>query len=166
MKYKYRKILFFLQITLLILFMIVLLLYLQIRGSETRTISRTAASFAGLMAVFGSLMTKEYLSRYVEFHNNYVTFYSYRVKKKVYNFDVKYENILNLNATMIPILGIYKVKVKAKNLPADIPVTWCISKHNEMFSTLCEKAEKSNPNVYIDSRIIKHLEKKGYRETN
>ncbi len=153
------------QITLLILFMIVLLLYLQIRGSETRTISRTAASFAGLMAVFGSLMTKEYLSRYVEFHNNYVTFYSYRVKKKVYNFDVKYENILNLNATMIPILGIYKVKVKAKNLPADIPVTWCISKHNEMFSILCERVEKANPNVNIDSRIIKQLEKKGYRKT-
>lgn len=157
---------FFLQITLLVLFMAVLILNLQIGGRSTKLISRTVFSFAGLLAVFIPLMSKEYLTRYVEFCDNYVTFNSYRVNKRVYNFNVKYEDILSLEATMIPVVGIYKVKVNAKNLPANIPVTYCISKHNEMFATLCEKVEKANPKVYIDERIIKHLEKKGYRETD
>lgn len=86
------------------------------------------------------------------------------MNKKVYNFNVKYENILSLEATMIPLLGIYKVKANAKSLPADIPVTWCISRHNKMYAKLCENARKGNPKVYIDDKLIKYLAKKGYYE--
>lgn len=113
-----------------------------------------------------SLYIGEYLKRYVETKKESIVFNSFRFKNKVVNLNVPYSDILSIEAIKLPILGIYKVKVKAKNIPWLIPVTWCINHHNEMYAKLCSNAQKGNPQIYIDDRIINHLVKKGYYEAD
>ena len=96
---------------------------------------------------------KEYIKRFVEFKDETVIFYSYRIAKKLHNFTVRYEDVFSLEATKIPLLGIYKVNVKAKNIPWAIPVTWCMAHKNELFRELCKRVKENNPNAYIDSRL-------------
>lgn len=166
MKYKYKKSMFFFQVALVILYAIVLLFFLYSRNNDIKWFKKMLVTITGFMTVFFSVYSGEYLNRYVEFNENYVTFNSYRIAKKVRHFNVKYEDILNLEATMIPIIGIYKVKVKAKNVPWSIPVTWCINHHNEMYAKLCKNAREGNPKVYIDDKLIDYLAKKGYYEAD
>ena len=73
------------------------------------------------------------------------------------NEDIKY-------LKKIPLLGIYKIKVKCKNIPWQIPVTWCMCNHNEFFAKLCLEAESHNSNAYIDPRVIEFLKKRGIYE--
>lgn len=108
----------------------------------------------------------EYFNRFVEFKDNYAIFNSFRIDKKVRSYNIRYEDILSLETTKIPLLGIYKVKVKAKNVPYIIPVTWCMKKHNELFYNLYSYAQKHNPKVYVDGCLIEQLKKKGYYEKN
>ncbi len=166
MKYKYKKSMFFFQVALVILYAIVLLFFLYSEDNDIKWLKKMLVTITGFMTVFFSVYGGEYLNRYVEFNENYVTFNSYRIARKVRHFNIKYEDILSLEATMIPIIGIYKVKVKAKNVPWAIPVTWCISHHNEMYAKLCKNAREGNPNVYVDDKLIEYLAKKGYYEAD
>lgn len=157
---------FFLQVALVVLYAIVLLFFLYSKDNDVKELKKMLVTIIGFLTVFFSVYGGEYLNRYVEFNENYVTFNSYRIARKVRHFNVKYEDILSLEAKMIPIIGIYKVKVKAKNVPWSIPVTWCISHHNEMYAKLCKNARKGNPKVYIDDKLIEYLAKKGYYEAD
>lgn len=80
--------------------------------------------------------------------------------------NVPYGDILSVEAIKLPVLGVFKVKVKAKNIPWVIPVTWCINNHNEMYAKLCKNAREGNPKVYIDDKLIDYLAKKGYYEAD
>ncbi|MEE1010909.1 MAG: hypothetical protein U0L11_02620 [Acutalibacteraceae bacterium] len=104
----------------------------------------------------------EYMNRFVEFKDEHVIFNSFRIDKKVRSYTIRYEDILSLESVKIPLLGFYKVKVKAKNVPYAISVTWCMRNHNKLFYELYIHAKQSNPNVYIDNRLIEYFEKKNY----
>ena len=167
MKYKYAKTAYLSFVFGEILLAVVLLWYFYSKNGDIKWIKKMLITLTGYLTVFLSLASPEYLNRFVEFHDDYVVFNSFRIPRKgVKSFNVKYEDILRLDATVIPIIGIYKVKVKCNNVPWNIPVTWCMSRHNELFSKLCSYAEEHNPNVNIDERLIEILEKKGYRETD
>lgn len=167
MKYKYSKFSFYFQCIFVVVFSFSLLYYMYFNYGDIRFLKRTGVTITGVLAVWYMIYSPEYIKRFVEFHDNYVVFNSFRIPRKgVKSFNVKYEDILRLDATVIPIIGIYKVKVKCNNVPWNIPVTWCMSHHNELFSKLCSYAKGHNPNVSIDERLIEILEKKGYRETD
>ena len=122
-----------------------------------------------IVVVFFALLLPfidEYLNRYVEFKDEYVVFNSFRIDKKVRSYNVKYNDILSLEAVKIPLLGIYKVKIKAKNIPYTIPVTWCMKKHNDLFYNLCFFSKKNNPNVFLNDQLTKFLEERSYYETD
>lgn len=166
MKYKFKKSAIVLQWMLVVVLALFLILYSYLEDGNIRLLKKQVITIGSFLVVFISIYSGEYINRYVEFNENHVTFNSYRIARKVRHFNVKYEDILNLEATIIPIIGIYKVKVKAKNIPWEIPVTWCISHHKEMFGKLCGNAKKGNPNVYIDERLTEYLAKRGYYEAD
>ena len=161
MKFRYSKSMLFLQIGLVLLYSAALILFFYSDDKGFRWIIKMTVTVLVFFTAFFSSYIGEYLNRYVEFHDNYVKFNSYRIAGKVRHINVKYEDILSLEATVIPIIGIYKISVKAKNVPWLIPVTWCISHHKEMYSHLCRHAQKNNPDVFIDERILKRLGKQG-----
>lgn len=163
-KFRYSRAAFCGQIITALLFVI-----LVTHGTELFTKGTIIFNHNDIIAVIGGFVILapfigEYFNRFVEFNDEYAVFNSFRIDKKVRHFNVRYEDILSLEATKIPLLGIYKVKVKAKNVPYIIPVTWCMKKHHKLFYNLCIYAKKYNPNVYIDSCLIEQLEKKGYYE--
>lgn len=103
----------------------------------------------------------EYLNRFIEFYDEYVTFNSFRIRKTVRNYNIRYEDILRIDSKKIPLLGFYKIIVTAKNVPYSIPVTWCMKKHKKLFGELCVYAKKGNPKVNISKQLIEYYKKKG-----
>ncbi len=156
--FKYSKLLFIIQ-----LIFSLLCSFLLINGVnflfETIFFSKKSIMIIAVFMLLLSPFTIEYFNRYVEFKDDYAVFNSFRIDGKVRNYNVKYENILSLEATKIPLLGIYKVKVNAKNVPYAIPVTWCMKKRKDLFSNLCYYSKKHNPKVFIDEHLTELLKK-------
>lgn len=143
--------------------LLIMILYSFVYANES-WVRKTTIVAIGFFMVYLVIYSREFFERYVEFNTEFVCFNSYRLGKQVRKINIHYEDILSLESTKIPLLGIYKVKVKAKNVPWIIPVTWCMAKKNDLFGNLCIYAKKHNPQVYIDSRLTDFLEKKGYCE--
>lgn len=160
--FKYSRVSFLCQI-ILTLFCV----YFVIHGIKLFTMSTNIFNHNDIIGFFAFFImltpfVGEYLNRVVEFKDEYIVFNSFRIDKKVRSYNIRYEDVLSLDAVKIPLLGFYKIKVKAKNVPYTIPVTWCMKNHNKLFCDLCVCVKKDNPNVYIDSRLIEHFEKKGW----
>lgn len=166
MKYKYSKFMTFLMWSSIPLLVVVLSVAINSFDNNLKLFNKNIITGLGLSFVMISLYIGEYLKRYVEIKKESVYFNSFRFKNKVINLNVPYGDILSIEVIKLPILGVFKVKVKAKNVPWSIPVTWCISHHNEMYAKLCKNAREGNPNVYIDDKLIEYLAKKGYYEAD
>lgn len=168
MKYKYKKSAIILQWCAEIIFFACLLLLLYYKDGNFKLLIKQIVSLSAILFVFISIYTPEYFNRYIEFKNEYVVFNSFRIPrvKKVQNFNVRYEDFMSLESTSIPILGLYKVKIRAKNVPWVIPVTFCMSNHDKLFYDLCSCAKKYNPGIYIDDRLLQYFEKKEYGKIN
>ena len=80
--------------------------------------------------------------------------------KSAVSFSVKYVDVLGIEARHIPLIGVWAIKINARNLPNKITVSFCFHKHKEMFMNLCKLIKQHNPNAYIDSRLTKYLERK------
>ena len=167
MKYKYKKSMYIIQMGLSIVcsFMLLIFLYHLTDRSE-RWLRKTAIILSGFFVAFLGIYSTEYFNRYVEFNSEFVRFNSYRLGKQVHSLNVRYEDILSLESIKIPFLGIYKVKLKANNIPWTIPITWCMANRNELFYNICIYAQKSNPQVYIDSRLNEFMEKRQLNEAD
>lgn len=166
MKYKYSKFMTFFMWSFIPLLAIVLSVAIYLFDSNLKLFNKNIISGLGVSFVMISLYIGEYLKRYVEIKKESVYFNSFRFKNKVINLTVPYGEILSIEAIKLPVLGVFKVKVKAQNIPWVIPITWCISHHNEMYAKLCSNAKKSNPLVYIDSQLVNYLKKRGYYEAD
>lgn len=96
---------------------------------------------------------KSYLSRYVEFFDEYIHFDSWGVfeAKRIVTLNVRYENIYKIGVSKIPIFGIWKIKVYVKDLDYAIPIHICINKHLEVYKKICDNVRQFNPNVSIKS---------------
>ncbi len=161
-KFKYSKLAFLFQ-TFLSLFCV----YFILHGIKLFTFDKSIFNHNDIKGVFVFFILLipfigEYMNRFVKFEDGYITFNSFRIDKKVRSYNIKYEDILAIDAVKIPLLGFYKIKVKAKNVPYTLSVTWCMRNHNKLFYELYLCAKQSNPNVYVDNRLIEYFEKKGY----
>lgn len=76
------------------------------------------------------------------------------------NMNVCYENILAIDSKRTPLLGIYKVVVRAKNMPGSIPITPVMSHYWKLVTQLCDLAKKYNPQVNISDDLLEEIEKK------
>lgn len=161
MKFIYSRLAIAIEWLLLIGFAAVLLLLFYIQDNDIKFTKKMTIFFIGYFAVFWILYGKEYINRFVEFHDEYVCFNSFRVGKAVRNFNVRYEDILSLDAKVIPLVGIYRVRVRCKNVPWQIPVMFFMKNHNELFARLYSAAKAHNPNISLDEKAIRRLERKG-----
>lgn len=158
-KFKYSKLALLLQ-TFLSLF--VTLCIIKVFSFDKSKFNHNIVKVIVVFLVMLTPFIGEYINRFVEFKDGCVMFNSFRIDKKVRSYTIRYEDILSLDAVKIPLLGFYKIKVKAKNVPYVISVTWCMRNHNRLFHELYICSKQSNPNVYVDNRLIEYFEKKGY----
>lgn len=164
-KFRYSRISFLCQL-ILSLFCVFFLIYgINMFITGTGVLGYKSILIIVVFFVLLSPYIGEYLNRFVEFKDEYVVFNSFRIDKKVRSYNVRYEDILSLEAVKIPLLGIYKIKIKAKNIPYTIPVTWCMKKHNELFYNLGFHVKKFSSDVFIDVQLTCFLKKRGYYES-
>lgn len=102
--------------------------------------------------------------KYVETFSEHVKFNRFRFMSfnvsKVFYVDLRYENIISIESRKLPVIGIYKIIVHAKNFgkPISVPIT--ISKYSELCYELCIKVKRFNSKAYIDSDLEEYVEKK------
>lgn len=162
MKYIYSRLAIAFEWFLLIGLVALMLLLKYIRDGDITFTRKMIITLYGFLITCWSLWGKEYLNRFVEFHDEYVCFNSFRFGKTVRDLNVRYEDILSLEAKVFPLVGIYRVRVRCKNVPWQIPVIFFMKKHNELFARLYSTAKAHNPGVYFDQKAIQILERKGY----
>lgn len=122
MKYIYSRLAIAFEWFLLIGMVALMLLLKYIRDGDIRFTRKMIITLYGFLITCWSLWGKEYLNRFVEFHDEYVCFNSFRFGKTVRDLNVRYEDILSLEAKVFPLVGIYRVRVRCKNVPWQIPV--------------------------------------------
>ena len=156
--YKYNQIINFLNWASVFLIMEFLLFIYSYFSNDYSALFRYSSTIIGIELFVILAFNKEYRNRYVEFHEDYVKFNSFRISGKVYFLNVKYEDIIGIYTKKIPFLGINSLVIKAKNLPGDIKVTWRMNKHKELFVKIYESAKGTGETEYIDDRLVKIAE--------
>lgn len=162
MKSEYKKSILFLQEVVLFAIGIGMALLFWRGRYDTDSFKRTLVGGIGLMIAFFAVFFAEYFNRYVELGESCAKFNSFRVTKgkKAMNMNVCYENILAIDSKRMPLLGIYKVVVRAKNMPGSIPITPVMSHYWKLVTQLCDLAKKYNPHVNISDDLLEEIEKK------
>ncbi len=162
MKSEYKKSILFLQEVVLFAIGIGMALLFWRGRYDTDSFKRTLVGGIGLMIAFFAVFFAEYFNRYVELGESCAKFNSFRVTKgkKAINMNVCYENILAIDSKRMPLLGIYKVVVRAKNMPGSIPITPVMSHYWKLVTQLCDLAKKYNPQVNISDDLLEEIEKK------
>lgn len=168
MKFKYRKsaVVYQWVSELLLIAVFIYLMYLDNCGIKrfVKNVVYAISLFFALNVMFAG----EYLRRYVEFRDTYVCFNSFRMPrittKKPVTLNVPYEDILRIKVLKLPIIGVVRMKVITKGVYYGIPVSLLFRKHNKMFAEFVKKATEFSPNVNIDDKLVKYLEKRGLYE--
>lgn len=160
MKYKYRKTMIALQWSSVFVYAAFLLYLFHIMGKDVEWIQKNLIIAIVFLTVFIICFSGEYLNRYVDFKDEYVRFNSFRFKrlKKAVTINIKYENIYSIEACKLPLIGIWGVKITAKDLPNPIILSFCFSKHIKMYKSLCSRVRLYNSKAYIDERLKKYYE--------
>lgn len=105
----------------------------------------------------------EYTNRAIVFENDIVKFNSvkaksFRVGIKAMDYRIKYEDIWRISADKLPLIGIYRIRVYGKNLPAAIPINCFFEKYKEMFANFYCVCKSKNPDINFDSSLIEFAE--------
>lgn len=164
----YSRIWFALQYSFayLLCFSVNILIYL-LSGKEI--LFRQNTVLCTVFVVFFMLIfSNEYLKRYVEFFDESIRFNSFRIgeARKVMSFNFRYENITSIESSYLPIIGVWKIKVRGKGFAYPIPISFCFNKYAELCEKLCGLVKEHNPDVYIDGRISNFIERKKRHEGN
>lgn len=169
MKYNYKKQMFFIECGVLYVFCCLISFALfYFFGEEREDYYEIAIEGAIVVVVFMMIFQKEYANRYVEFYKESIRFNSFRIAKirKVMSFNLRYENITSIEASYLPVFGVWKIKVSAKGFAYPIPISFCFNKYTELCEKLCGLVEEHNPDVYIDGNISNFIERKKRHEGN
>lgn len=114
--------------------------------------------YFGFLAVY---MVEE-SRKYVMIFDEHIHFNSFRFKKlkikRSSEFAVRYEDIYCLEAVKIPLIGLWAVKIGAKNLPEKIRLSRNFRKENIMFSEIIKRVKENNPDAFIDRKLNKYFE--------
>lgn len=154
MDYHYSRLLIVLNWLTAYAAILLFLALLSIAGNEPLAQQLKYAVIGFVFIVFFSrFYSKEYYQRRVIIEDTHVIFQSFRIARNVRTICVKYENILSITASTLPVLGVLSISIKAKNVPWEIPVSWRITHHKTLFSQLCVQAKMHNQTVYIDEAL-------------
>lgn len=164
MKYKYSKLAIYSQYAGILLFdLLAIGLVFFLEPNDRKFQIKMIVGILGIAFFMIGLYDKEFRQRYVELTDEYVRFNSFRFKdvrmKKAIAFSVKYEDIISVNVRTLPIIGIWAISIKAKNLPQRVTVSFCFKKHKEFYDYLCKHVENKNSNAYIDKRLKEYIER-------
>ncbi len=105
----------------------------------------------------------EYLHRSVEFKDNIICLNSVRAKSfrvglKAMDYRLPYADVWRISADKLPLIGIYRIKVNGKNLPAEISINCCFSKHKQLFEDFYNICKSKNPNIKFDTCLVEFAE--------
>lgn len=133
-------------------------------SSDRRTLNKGFYFFVA----FSTFYIIEELKKYVEIHDDHFYLNLFKFKKikfmKNTSFGVRYEDIISIESKFLPVLGLYSIKINAKNIPEKLKITFCFRKHKKLFAEIVKRAKRYNPDVYIDSKLEEYLEKRGLLE--
>ena len=111
---------------------------------------------------FTTVYIVEESRKYVVLFDEHIHFNSFRFKrlklKRSSEFAVRYEDIYSLESVRIPLIGLWAVKIGAKNLPEKIRLSRNFRKENLMFTEIINRVKENNPNAYIDKKLTKYLD--------
>ncbi len=117
-------------------------------------------SFGACMALSAVYIVEE-SRKYITLFDEHIHFNSFRFKKlklkRSSEFAVRYEDIYSIEAVRIPLIGLWAVKIGAKNLPEKIRLSRNFRKENLMFSEIIKRAKQNNPDAYIDRNLSKYI---------
>ena len=117
-------------------------------------------SFCACMALSAVYIVEE-SRKYITLFDEHVHFNSFRFKKlklkRSSEFAVRYEDIYSIEAVRIPLIGLWAVKIGAKNLPEKIRLSRNFRKENLMFSEIIKRVKQNNPDAYIDGKLSKYI---------
>lgn len=162
MKYRYSKLAFtcFTLITGAAIFSALLLYgyFLEMEKDQFfKALPICAIFFLFLVLMYAG----EYLNRYVEIFDERIRFNSFRFRRIMnpVSVSVKYEDIFGIKARKLPFIGLWGIKINARNLPHEITLSFCFRGHRQMFKDICEKVQAQDLGVIIDPDLLKYLEK-------
>ena len=168
MKFKYSSFSVWLKcltVFLLTVFVLVCIIYLC-NGSVDYDISLKRSIVKSFVFYIGfvSVCVVEESRKYVELFDTYIRFNSFRFKKIRLNknsseFAVRYEDIYSVEAVRVPLIGLWAVKIGAKNLPEKIRLSRNFRRENLMYTEILKRVKESNPDVYIDEKLNRYLDK-------
>ncbi|MBQ3604310.1 MAG: hypothetical protein IJA02_10750 [Clostridia bacterium] len=160
MRYKYSKIAFVccLIFTALIVMTILFTLgfFIDVEKKQFNNVILLVSAFLISCAfMYGG----EYFNKYITLSDEQMFFNSFRFKGKIHpiSFNVKYVDVWSVTSRTLPLLGIWAIKIKAKNLPHEITISFCFQKHRKLYSCLCALIKERNDTVYIDSHLEKFI---------
>ncbi len=151
---------------LAILYTVILLDY--VKTKDAYSLKKYIAILSAFVTMFSLIYCGEYFNRYVEFFEEVIRFNSFRIgeARKVMSFNFRYENITSIEASYLPLFGVWKIKVSGKGFAYPIPISFCFNKYGELCEKLCDLVKEHNPDVYIDGRIVNFIERKKKHERN
>lgn len=161
MKYKYSKLAFgFCLILVEGVVLTLLLVFGNLIGAEKKQFNNMFLLVSVFLVSCAFMYIGEYSNKYVNFLDDYIHFNSFRFKMKVnpMSLKVKYEDVYSIKPRKLPIVGVWAIKINAKNLPHEITISFCFKKHKELFENLCTLVKKYKPDAYIDKELSKYTQ--------
>ena len=163
MKYKYSKVVYFLQILLGVLILIPFMIFINktfMDSDSNEFLELIIGVSIGLIVIVIS-GSKIWLNKYIELRSRYIHFHAYRNGASVDNYDVKYENIVSIQENIIPIVGINRITILLKNGDS-FEISRSFSNFEEMCCNLIGILKKSNSDAVVSESLQKQLSKKHF----
>ena len=161
MKYCYSKILYSLQFVLVAIMGYALIFLVYKSNNDIVFMRKMLLGSTGYFVLMYFMFSKEFFNKSVELDETCAKFNSFRFKsikmKDPVFFGVKYVDILSIESRRIPLLGVWAIKIHAKNLPQKISVSFCFKNHKKLFAELIKSAKQNNPNVYVDEHLVNYV---------
>ncbi|MBQ7107402.1 MAG: hypothetical protein IJN93_07840 [Clostridia bacterium] len=168
--YKYSKILLGVGFLVTYILAIAFLFFLNILRKEPIEFDKSyfAATAAYILCI--AMGIGEYSHRAVTFDDDVIKLYSVRAQSfkvglKAMDYRINYENIFRISADKLPLIGIYRVKIYGKNLPAAIHINCFFCKRKELFANFYHICRLKNSNIKFDKCLVEFAERRVNNET-
>ena len=140
---------------------------LKITSASGTLNSRYALSALGLLILIcvGNMISvnNEYSRKKIILNDDYVSFNSFRISRykknnyKLIDAAVKYENIESITPVIYPLIGLYKIKIKAKGFYSTIKVNALFESYLDLVFQLCDRVSNANNDAIVSQKLIDYL---------
>ncbi len=160
-KFSYSKISFVIQLFFAVISVLVLIFVQNKFKNDDNTIKMVI-----LIALLGSYLPfivsvcKRTIVLTPEMINFYSFFNSIYTPKKKRDFFVRYSDITSIEAKKSIIPKRMSIKIKTRNRSNPIFIEYNMVDHKELFKSICESVQISNPEAYIDKQILRYTQLK------